>query len=63
MNSRYAILLDGGFVTKKLEAKLGQFPNAGAIEAECQRIANHKELQGRDLLRIYFYMQSRLRRP
>ena len=55
MNSRYAILLDGGFVTKKLEAKLGQFPNAGAIEAECQRIANHKELQGRDLLRIYFY--------
>ena len=55
MNSRYAILLDGGFVTKKLEAKLGQFPNAVAVEAECQRIASRKELQGRDLLRIYFY--------
>jgi uncharacterized LabA/DUF88 family protein len=55
MLSRYAILLDGAFVTKKLQVKLKNFPAAADIQAECQRIAARPELAGRDLLRIYFY--------
>lgn len=55
MLSKYAILLDGGFVTKKLQTKLGRFPTAADVEHECQRIAKHPQLASRDLLRIYFY--------
>jgi len=58
MLSRYAILLDGSFVTKKLQAKLGRFPTAADVAQECQRIAQHQQLAGRDLLRIYFYDAS-----
>lgn len=48
-------MLDGGFVTKKLQEKLGHFPVAKEVQAECLRIAAHDQLKGRDLLRIYFY--------
>jgi uncharacterized LabA/DUF88 family protein len=58
MLSKYAILLDGGFVTKKLQAKLGRFPRAADVEQECQRIAALPPLSNRDLLRIYFYDAS-----
>jgi uncharacterized LabA/DUF88 family protein len=55
MKGRFAILLDGGFVTKKLTAKLKNFPKPEDIEKECQRVSQHPTLQDRDLLRIYFY--------
>jgi len=58
MNSKYAILLDGGFVTKKLQGQLKRFPTAADVEKECQRIAQHPLLANRDLLRIYFYDAS-----
>lgn len=58
MLSKYAILLDGGFVTKKLQAKLSRFPTAADVDQECQRIARHQQLANRDLLRIYFYDAS-----
>jgi uncharacterized LabA/DUF88 family protein len=58
MLSKYAILLDGGFVTKKLQSKFGRFPTAADVDQECQRIARHQELAKRDLLRIYFYDAS-----
>ena len=55
MYPKYAILLDGGFVTKVLHKKLGKFPDANDIEAECQRISALPVLAGHQLLRIYFY--------
>src|SRR2546427_2126641 len=55
MLSKYAILLDGGFVTKKLQNRLGHFPAAAEVDQECQRIAKSPHLANRDLLRIYFY--------
>lgn len=58
MISKYAILLDGGFVTKKLAVRLKRFPVAEDIEQECQRVAQHAKLKDRDLLRIYFYDAS-----
>jgi uncharacterized LabA/DUF88 family protein len=58
MTSKYAILLDGGFVTKKLQGQLKRFPTAADVEKECQRIAQHQLLANRDLLRIYFYDAS-----
>ena len=55
MLSKYAILLDGGFVTKKLQGQLKRFPTAADVDQECQRIAKHPQLANRELLRIYFY--------
>lgn len=58
MTSKYAILLDGGFVTKKLQGQLKRFPAATDVDKECQRIIKHPLLVSRDLLRIYFYDAS-----
>lgn len=55
LKSKYALLLDGGFVTKALAVRLKQFPTCQEIEAECRRIQSHADLQSLDLLRIYFY--------
>jgi uncharacterized LabA/DUF88 family protein len=55
MNPRYAILLDGGFVTKALAVKKRSFPTIQDIELECQRITSLPILNGFDLLRIYYY--------
>ncbi len=55
MKPKYAILLDGGFVTKVLGKKLKKFPTADDIVAECERIAALPVLSDHDLLRIYFY--------
>jgi uncharacterized LabA/DUF88 family protein len=59
----YAILLDGGFVCKKLRPTLapvqanGVRPHVGAddLVALCDRIALHPQLNGYELLRIYYY--------
>lgn len=55
MNPRFAILIDGGFVTKALSVKKKQFPCAQDIETECKRIQSHADLKSLDLIRIYFY--------
>lgn len=55
MNPRYALLLDGGFVTKALAVRKKSYPVAADIEAECLRIAGLPALGGFDLLRIYYY--------
>lgn len=54
-NPKFAILIDGGFVTKKLGAKHGHFPTPAEISAECERIKAHPALADHALLRVYFY--------
>lgn len=51
----YAILLDGGFLTKKLHTDLGRSPTADDIMAVCERLQRLAEVQGYELLRIYYY--------
>lgn len=53
--NRYAILLDGAFVIKKLQSRKKQFPSADDIESLCIDIQKNQILQHLDLLRIYFY--------
>ena len=55
MPDRYALLLDGGFVIKKLQRELRRFPSAEDIQAACERLQRHRLLAGESLLRIYFY--------
>lgn len=51
----YAILLDGGFVTKKLYARLGRHATADDIEQECKRLSGLADVADYELLRIYYY--------
>jgi len=51
----FAVLLDGGFVIKKLSRTLGRFPTAEDIENQCTTMQQHPALAGMRLLRIYFY--------
>jgi uncharacterized LabA/DUF88 family protein len=55
MQARYAILLDGGFVTKKLQERLGKAPTADDIVAVCDDIRASEHLKHYELLRIYYY--------
>jgi len=55
MLSKYAILLDGGFVITKLRDRFGAYPTADDIVNECERIKALQYLNGMTLLRIYFY--------
>jgi uncharacterized LabA/DUF88 family protein len=55
MNGKFAILMDGGFVKKKLQARHGHFPTVAEIESEVARIKAHKEVADYTLLRVYFY--------
>jgi uncharacterized LabA/DUF88 family protein len=52
---RYAILLDGAFVIKKLKHMTGSFPATEHIQQVCDRIKQHEFLLDHKLLRIYFY--------
>lgn len=52
---RHALLLDGGFVIKKLHQANKHFPTADEIEAYCGTINNSAEFKVSNLLRIYFY--------
>ena len=52
---QYAILLDGGFVTKKLNEQNGRAATAEDVEAECERIKQLPYVAGYELLRIYYY--------
>lgn len=52
---RYAILIDGGFVIKVLQQRLGHFPSAQDIAYECERIKASPIFTDYELFRIYFY--------
>lgn len=52
---RYAVLLDGAFVIRKLEAQLGRFPTASDIQAFAAAIHAHESVSELSRLRIYFY--------
>ena len=49
------ILLDGGFVTRKLIERLGRPPMAADIVALCEDIRENEHLSGYELMRIYYY--------
>jgi hypothetical protein len=53
--ARYAILLDGGFVTRKLIERLERPPMAADIVALCEEIRENEHLSGYELMRIYYY--------
>lgn len=55
MSGKYAVLLDGGFVTKVLRQRSGVFPDSLDVLAECQRIQANPALAGKELLRLYWY--------
>ena len=55
MIPQFALLLDGGFVIKKLQARHRRFPSADDVEAECNRLRDHPAFKDYELLRIYFY--------
>lgn len=52
---RYAILLDGGFVKKKLFDELGRHPTADDIVAKCEQLRAIPEVTEHELLRVYYY--------
>jgi uncharacterized LabA/DUF88 family protein len=54
-NPLYAILLDGGFLTKKLHERLSRHATAADIVAECDRLRSLPYVAGYELLRIYYY--------
>lgn len=55
IKARYAILLDGGFVTRKLKESLGKQPSATDIIALCDEIRANEHLTDYELMRIYYY--------
>lgn len=53
--ARYAILLDGGVVTRKLKEKLSRQPTAADIVELCDEIRANEHLATYELMRIYYY--------
>lgn len=51
----YAILLDGAYLTKKLQLRLGRAATADDIMKECVRLQQLEHVKDYELLRIYFY--------
>lgn len=51
----YAILLDGGYLTKRLYSKLQRHATPADIQAECQRLMSLTQVADYELLRIYYY--------
>lgn len=67
MPDRVAILLDGGFVKKKLEEKLGHFPTVAEVVGCCGTVMGKPRLAGKDIFRVYYYdappMEGKTRNP
>lgn len=65
--AKFAVLMDGGFVKKKLQQRNKHFPTVAEIEAEVQRIKTSPHLAQLTLLRVYFYdappASGKLRNP
>ena len=56
MDHRFAILIDGGFFTRKLSSKLGKrTPTVEDVVAEIDRIRSNPIFGGYELLRTYYY--------
>lgn len=55
MDPRYAILMDGGFVTKKISQKEKRPATENDIVSLVTRIGQHETLSNLDLLRVYYY--------
>lgn len=51
----YAILVDGGYLTKKLHQRNNRAATADDVFAECERLSGIPEVQEYELLRIYYY--------
>ena len=52
---RHAILLDGGFVIKKIQAQTRTFPNADTVARLASQVCSATASADSDLLRAYFY--------
>ena len=52
---RFALLVDGAFLIKKIERKNGHFPSVDEIKSICSNIGSLPELSGFTLFRTYFY--------
>lgn len=52
---QFAIMLDGGFLTKKLYRRLRRHATADDVVAECERLRALPIVQVYELLRIYYY--------
>jgi uncharacterized LabA/DUF88 family protein len=55
MAEKTAVLMDGGFVKKKLAGALHRFPTVHDVVALCSATMAKPELLGASLFRIYFY--------
>lgn len=56
MKRKFAILIDGAFLVKRLQVLLARREIAvGDVQSECSRIQALPELADRELLRVFFY--------
>ena len=55
MADTVALLLDGGFVKKKLQAQLERFPRPGDVVAFCDHLMRKPRLAGKELFRVFYY--------
>lgn len=55
MTAKFAILIDGGFIKKKLQQRHRHFPTVAEIDSEVARIKANAALSKCALLRVYFY--------
>lgn len=55
MPEKVALLLDGGFVKKKLAQRHNHFATVQEVVDLCNQVMAHSRLQGRELFRIYYY--------
>jgi uncharacterized LabA/DUF88 family protein len=51
----FAMLLDGGFLTKKIQAHHNRPATAADVVAFCDRLKEYREVASYELLRIYYY--------
>ncbi|MFN3075676.1 MAG: NYN domain-containing protein [Alphaproteobacteria bacterium] len=55
LRPQYAILLDGGFLTKKLYEQMKRHATVDDVVAECDRLRAIEHVRDYELLRIYYY--------
>jgi uncharacterized LabA/DUF88 family protein len=55
MPDKIALVLDGGFLTKKLQRSLGHYPTVQDVNKVCREILAQPDIASFSLLRIYFY--------
>lgn len=55
MDHRYAILIDGGFFTRKLQQKLKKTPDVDDVLSEIETLKSNEFLSDYELLRTYYY--------